>query len=108
MGFSSFVTYGRQVTKMKVLITFALLALVCSIVSGDGHVSATTCAEDQGLAAKKGGGFVCVDCKDDDVTMATSCSGKKQTVCELWSSLGHCNDQYAHIVQPRCPFMCGT
>merc|ERR1711967_172034 len=110
MGLISFATDGRQAKKMKVLFTFALLALVFSIVSGDGHHSPTTCPEGQGLARKTGnGGSVCVDCVNDDQRQAASCSGKKQTLCELWSGLGYCNDssRFAYIVQPLCPFMCG-
>merc|ERR1712168_512502 len=102
-----FVTSKRRpAQKMKVLFTFALSALIFAVVNGD----VTKCPDDQGFVQKQGGGTECVECKKEDPAATTGCGHtvNEVTRCQQWKGSGYCeNDHvYAHIVQPRCLYIC--
>merc|ERR1712119_6159 len=100
--------------EMKLLVTFALLALVSVVYCEKVWVDVKEkCPEGEGWAVKRFGGpvkSICVTCKTEDKVKSPSCNNPvPRTTCEKWKEMKYCQDdnKFAWYVQDHCTETCG-
>merc|ERR1712183_694294 len=89
--------------KMKVLVSFALFALI-GVVMGDDHADGMVCEDGFVKVEMQNGTMGCVECKD---TIQSSCSAKTE-MCPIYAEKNFCTDaRYSKYLQRKCPVSCG-